>query len=143
MSSREFGVLVGATIEGLFFGRLYENDAVFISTSIGRFALGHAPDCCEEVWLEDVVGDPADLVGAVVRIAEESSKSGDDDKGRRNDSRTWTFYRLVTDKADLTLRWCGESNGYYSEEVNFETYDGDMPTHRLTSKDATSAGGKE
>lgn len=49
-------------------------------------------------------------------MAEETSSSGEIEWG----TETWTFYKFATVKGYVTLRWYGESNGYYSESVDFE-----------------------
>jgi len=80
------------------------------------YMMFHSQDCCENVRLHDIAGDLSDLLHAgpvlmaecVTQDAEDASESG-----------TWTFYKLATKKGYVTLRWLGESNGYYSEEVTF------------------------
>ena len=86
-----------------------------------RFAFYHEQDCCETVEIEDIVGDLSDLVGVPLLVAEEvTSYEGpqriDNDS---HESETWTFYKFSTIKGDVTVRWYGSSNGYYSESVDF------------------------
>lgn len=85
-----------------------------------RYSLFHCQDCCESVLLEEVVGDPSDLVGEVLLVCEEST-SEKKLKGKPKDPEEflWTFYRLATRKGWVVLRWLGESNGYYSMGVDF------------------------
>lgn len=52
-------------------------------------------------------------------MAEEASEIDEN----ASESGTWTFYKLATCKGYVTLRWYGESNGYYSEEVDFRKID--------------------
>lgn len=84
------------------------------------FTFYHEQDCCESVYLEDVIGDVDDLIGGYVLLAEESSNDDDLPESKTNalDSYTWTFYRIGTNKGLVVLRFLGESNGYYSESVD-------------------------
>lgn len=78
----------------------------------------HAQDCCEEVYLYDIVGDLEDLIGSPIRLCEEvCSVENQESLKECEDSFTWTFYKFGTLKGYVTLRWLGESNGYYSESV--------------------------
>lgn len=86
---------------------------------IRMYRMYHWQDCCESVTIEDIWGDPSDLIGQeVVVVGASSSIHGP--AAEWSDSQTWTFYKLATRKGWLDIRWYGESNGYYSEEVTFE-----------------------
>ena len=84
----------------------------------------HSQDCCESVSIEDVIGDPNDLIGTTVIKADETISDADPDglnkASEYRESFTWTFYHIATIKGYVTIRWYGESNGYYSERVDFE-----------------------
>lgn len=121
----DFSVLLGKTlarIEGAERG----SDRIVISTTTGeRFVMWHRQDCCESVEVEDVCGDVADLIGSPILSAEEVTHENEDPPGvtvedMYRESFTWTFYKLATIKGSVTIRWLGESNGYYSESVDFE-----------------------
>lgn len=86
-----------------------------------QILMAHNQDCCEDVYLEDVCGELEDLVGVEILIAYEGSSRDfppPGDRGGYEGSHTWTFYRMSTQKGTVSFRWYGESNGYYSEDVN-------------------------
>lgn len=100
------------------YGLIFENDEF-------KFTFEHDQDCCEHVYIADIIGDLDDLVGRPVDIIEVV----DHDRNvtpagvkplEDPDSFTWTFYKFATIKGWVDVRWLGESNGYYSEEVDFK-----------------------
>ena len=98
-------------------------EAILFASNTGRtFMMYHRADCCEDVRIEDVVGDLHDLVGHPILLAE-VAESGEHPLGcvpyDDPDSFTWTFYKLATIKGYVDIRWYGTSNGYYSEAVDF------------------------
>jgi hypothetical protein len=90
---------------------------VLVTSDGAEYALFHEQDCCEGVHVEEVIGDLGDLVGSPLVMAEESTNH--DNPPQQADSWTWTFYKFATAKGYVTVRWLGESNGYYSESVSF------------------------
>lgn len=112
-------------------GRTIVHADCSVGADVARFNLDdgrvcrfwHDDDCCEDVRIEDVIGDIADLVGSPL-VPEEVSEA-DGPTVEHVDSYTWTFYRFATVKGTVTIRWLGTSNGYYSEGVSWEiTRDG-------------------
>jgi hypothetical protein len=119
---RTKGLLVGSS-----FATLWTEDEIF--------EMYHSQDCCEEVFIEEITGDIPDLIGRPILKAEEccagaQAEPGEDANLRTfqsepdpypdgRESTTYTFYRLITIASSVVIRWRGESNGYYSERVDF------------------------
>lgn len=81
----------------------------------------HEQDCCESVGINDITGDLQGLVGLPLLVAEKRTSEGDPapDLGYEPESCTWTFYTFRNVNVSVDVRWFGESNGYYSESVDF------------------------
>ena|SRR3990172_13272392 len=115
------------------------NDELFFVVNDGtKYIMYHSQNCCEDVVIDDINGDLDDLIGSPILLAEEvsneeftnayaskfknvedSHRKKDDEGNYEPESYTWTFYKLATVKGYVNIRWFGESNGYYSEGVNF------------------------
>lgn len=129
-----FEELKGRTIKAIS-GLEKESECVkFTMEDNSIVELYHQQDCCESVQIEDVCGDPEDLLNAPIREAEETvGESEDTDWG----TQTWTFYRISAGKGGgVVIRWCGESNGYYSESVDFRHTPAPKTQAQLASEQA-------
>lgn len=86
-----------------------------------KYVMYHESDCCESVHIDDVKGNLFDLVGSPILYVQEeiSNENPPDCQKEYQDSFTWTSYEIATEKGKVNIRWYGESNGYYSEDVDF------------------------
>lgn len=110
----EMDWLIGEVITQI--ERMEDDELHFALENGSKYRMYHRQDCCESVYIEDIIGDLDDLIGSTVTMAEEVTETGSNDW----DTYTWTFYKFATAKGYVTIRWYGTSNGYYSESVDVE-----------------------
>lgn len=120
MTVRVIEEMLGKVITGYEGFEKGSDELTFDASNGKRFVFWYEPDCCGRCSIEDIVGDLRDLLNSPLVIAEEVTSYHDEcDAPPNADSYTWTFYRFATIKGTVTVRWLGESNGYYSESVSF------------------------
>ena len=106
----------GMTITAVVYKETNESLLIHLNTHV--LEMIHHQDCCETVYLADVVGSFEDLIGYPLVEVSESIV----DIATEGMSSTATYYNFKTVKASVQLRWVGESNGYYSVAVNCYLY---------------------
>lgn len=107
-------ILEGKTLSSV--ERNGDEEIIFTLDNGDKYKMYHYQDCCEQVHIDDIVGDLNDLIGSPIVVAEERTNIGENDS---YDHYTWTFYTIATIKGYVDIKWYGSSNGYYSESVNF------------------------
>lgn len=114
--------LIGKTLVSIVGMEEGSEEIIFTTLDGKQYKMYHEQDCCESVTVDDVCGDVMDLIGSPLILAEErtSEENPPDVNIEYQESFTWTFYHFSTIKGYLDLRWYGESNGYYSESVDFK-----------------------
>ena len=100
---------------------IFDTDAiVFVKEDGDLYVLSHEQDCCESVWVESIDGDLEDLIDNPLIMAEEvCERIDDDDEYLRQE---FYFYKFATAKGYVTIRFNGESNGYYSTQVDLRHF---------------------
>lgn len=118
----ELSELIGKTMSSVVNDDGYELQ--FVADTGEKYTLRHHQSCCEHVTIEDINGDLNDLIGSPILLAEESTSTerpeGVPAPEYSAESEMWTFYKFATIKGYVDVRWYGESNGYYSESVDFD-----------------------
>lgn len=115
----DFAELKGVTLKSVkaYYG---DSESIVFESEDKTWHLYHTQDCCENVYIESIIGDLNDLVGTPILLAELATSDGrEEDDPDDYGSSTWSFYKLATIKGSVTIRWYGSSNGYYSETVDF------------------------
>ncbi len=79
-----------------------------------KYELTHHQDCCEDVDIDDIIGDLKDLENSPITMSEIITNN-ENPKDKNVDSFTWTFCKFATIKGFVTIKFYGTSNGYYSE----------------------------
>lgn len=120
MDINDLSNMVGKTILRTSDAKKGAEALLFLMDDGTAYGFYHNQDCCEHVQIEDVCGDMVDLIGHPLTQAEEVVSERGDPAPSNPDSWTWTFYKFATIKGSVTIRWLGESNGYYSESVDLQ-----------------------
>ena len=108
--------LEGKTITAVIYKESNESLLIHLNTHV--LEMIHQQDCCETVYLADVVGSFEDLIGyPLLEVSESTVNTATEEV-----SSTASYYNFRTVKASVQLRWLGESNGYYSETIDCYLY---------------------
>jgi hypothetical protein len=104
--------MIGQTFTEVYKTKDYRE--IYFKNDTVTYKMYHQQDCCESVSVEDIVGTLDMLIDTPIVKAYSNGDSGHSDYG----TYSFTFYHIATIKGYVTIRWYGESNGYYSEEVD-------------------------
>jgi hypothetical protein len=111
--------LIGETLEYIDIDE--DNNQILLTTKSGkRIMIYHGQDCCENVRIVDTIGNWNNLIGKVIIDTDEEIINSSDKDGY--DSRTETNLTFKVDSDTVISKWIGESNGYYSENVDIQEF---------------------
>lgn len=108
---KDFKILKGKIIKKI---EVKEFEIVFICEDNTKYIMFHEQSCCEGVEVEEIIGKTKNIIGYKVLNARKETSSSN-----KPIHKLWTFYIIETRRGTVTIRWVGQSNGYYSIEVDF------------------------
>ena len=97
----------------------YSSELIFTLENGKRYMFSHYQEASENVYIEDISGDIKKIIGKEILKFEERTETN----SGTGWSDTYTFYDIETLTEHIQIRWCGSSNGYYSESVDFDEID--------------------
>ena len=100
-------------------GLSIDSKEIKIVTDNGEYIMYHEQDCCECVSVDDIIGN-LEIGSKILDFIEKTNSDIEKEQEYRDESFTWTFYTIKTDKGYCDIKWYGSSNGYYSESVDFK-----------------------
>lgn len=111
-------------------GCIADSEILFYCSDGSKYTQYHATECCESVYVEDIIGEFSDLLNYPLLMCEEVSNLPEgitpyfvNNGGNfyNENNGTWTFYRLGTINGYVTIRWFGYSpTGCYAETADFK-----------------------
>jgi hypothetical protein len=109
--------LLGQTIRNLF---INDDSVIFECASGERYMMHHVQDCCESVKVLGTFGDLPSIIGFPITNAVENDDEPENHGEEIYESGTWSRFFISTERGTVEIRWLGQSNGYYSEDVSFD-----------------------
>lgn len=106
---------IGKTVQAVSGLEVGSESVTLLFTDNSVLRLYHQQDCCESVQVYQIDGEAPDLQDVPLVMAEIVSSENEPAPKDPVDHYTWTFVKFATVKGYLTIRWLGDSNGYYSE----------------------------
>lgn len=107
----ELSELIGKSFEV----KNIDNERLVFENSDAIYTFFHKQDCCEEVRIDDIVGDINDIENSPIIRCEERNQQINSSS---YDELLYTFYEFSTIKGSTTIVWKGRSNTFYSVSVN-------------------------
>jgi len=100
--------------------KVCDRHIIFSCSDGTEYSMSDPEDWGSSVKIEDITDDWMNiLTGEIVMDAYESNSQDLGPANGLDSSYTWTFYRIITQRGAVVIRWYGTSNGYYSEKAQF------------------------